>query len=94
MLVVKIVAVGALTWSLPRGRDLIEGEELTVNDALKSLVAKHGQPIAEELLNEGQLKKGLSLLLNGRNVLSLPGRFETPLEDGDELIIATMLAGG
>ncbi len=93
-MIINITAVGALTWSLPSGKDCVEGERFTVQDVLNALVTKYGLSMAEELLEQGKLKKGLSLLVNGRNVLSLPDNFQTSLEDGDEIIIATILAGG
>jgi molybdopterin converting factor small subunit len=93
-LIVKVTTVGTLSRSLPTGKDMIEGESFTVQDVLDSLLKKHGQTMADELLSDGEFKKGFSLLVNGRNVLSLPNKFETLLKDGDELIIATMLAGG
>ncbi len=93
-MIINISTAGALTWSLPSGKDTVEGERFTVQDVLNALVAKYGLSMAEELLDQGKLKKGLSLLVNGRNVLSLPKSFQTSLEDGDELIIATILAGG
>ena len=50
--------------------------------------------MAAELMNQGTLREGLALLVNGRNVLSLPQGFDTPLTDGDEIHIAIMVAGG
>ncbi len=93
-MIINITAAGALTWSLPSGKDCVEGERFTVQDVLNALVTKYGLSMAEEMLEQGELKKGLSLLVNGRNVLSLPDNFQTSLEDGDEVVIATMLAGG
>lgn len=93
-MIINISTAGALTWSLPSGKDSVKGERFTVQDVLHALVAKYGLSMAEELLDHKKLKKGLSLLVNGRNVLSLPDNFQTSLEDGDELIIATILAGG
>ena len=93
-MVVNITAVGALTWSLPCGKDAIEGEHFTVQDVLNALVMKYGQTMADELLENGELRKGLCLLVNGRNVLSLPNTFRTSLKNGDEVIIAAIVAGG
>jgi ThiS family len=91
---VKIVTAGALTHSLPAGRDIIEGESLTVRGLLNTLVDKYGVGMAEELLHQGNLRNGLALLLNGRNVLSLPAQFETSLREGDEVLISLIVAGG
>ena len=45
-------------------------------------------------MDDGGLRKGLALLVNGRNVLSLPEKFETPLQEGDEVIVTIIVAGG
>jgi molybdopterin converting factor small subunit len=93
---IKVVAVGSLTWSLPEAKDIVEikEEKASVQDILKAMISKHGKALREELMPHGRLKDGLSLMLNGRNVLSLPHKFETPIQNGDELIIATVVAGG
>jgi molybdopterin converting factor small subunit len=91
---VKIRALGALTHSLRDGKTVIEGRDLTVAGLLDSLIVRYGPQMAEELMDNGQLKKGLALLVNGRNVLSLPEQFETPLQDGDEVIVTIIVAGG
>jgi molybdopterin converting factor small subunit len=80
--------------SVPGGRAEIAGEGLTVREALDSLVRVYGTSIESELLDQGEYRKGLSFLLNGRNVLSLPKKHETKLSDGDELMIAAVLSGG
>lgn len=91
---VKITTVGALSRSLPEGRDCLEGDGLTVAEALDALIEKHGPVLAEELMKDGTLRPGLSLLINGRNVLSLPQKFSTPLKDEDRIMIALLVAGG
>lgn len=40
------------------------------------------------------LPKDLSLLINGRNALSLPDRLQTKLRDGDEVILTVQVQGG
>lgn len=91
---VKVRAVGALTHSLREGRTVIEGDSMTVTALLHRLIVRYGPRMAEELMENGGLRKGLALLVNGRNVLSLPEKFETPLQDGDEVIISIIVAGG
>jgi hypothetical protein len=93
-LAVKITCVGALTRSLPGGRAEIAVEGMTVREALHFLVKEHGESLESELLDDGEYRKGLSFLLNGRNVLSFPKKYETELSDGDELMIAAILSGG
>jgi len=94
-MIVKIKTVAALTWSLPSGQDQLEFDAgVTVQNAISALVKKHGASLKDELLSDGELKKGLCLLVSGRNVLSLPDRFDSTLKDGDELIISVIMAGG
>jgi hypothetical protein len=91
---VKVSALGALTHSLREGKTIVEGHNLTVAGLLESLVFKFGPRMKEELLDGDELKKGLALLLNGRNVLTLPDKFEALLQEGDEVIITIIVAGG
>jgi len=80
--------------SLPSGKTDLQAEGLSVQELLQALIQRHGEAMKRELMDDGGLRQGLCLLLNGRNVLILPRRFDTKLRDGDELIIATILAGG
>lgn len=91
---VNVTTAGALSRSLPGGRTVVEGDDLTVARVLEALVARYGPGMAQELMERSRLREGLALLVNGRNVLSLPERFETLLRDGDEILIAIMVAGG
>jgi molybdopterin converting factor small subunit len=91
---VKVSAAGALTNSMPSGKDIVEGENLTVQSLLETLVSKYGSRMARELMSQGRLREGLVLLINGRNVLSLPEKYETLLKEGDELLVTIMVAGG
>ncbi|MFH1243424.1 MAG: MoaD/ThiS family protein [Pseudomonadota bacterium] len=91
---VKIRTARALTHSMPEGKDIIEGQNLTVRGLIEALVARYGDGLEKELLDQGNLRSGLSMLVNGRNILSLPEKYETPLQDGDEVLIAIIVAGG
>jgi molybdopterin converting factor small subunit len=91
---VKVKALGALTHSLRTGKTVVEGDNLTVAGLLDCLIVRYGPQMAEELMDAGGLRKGLALLVNGRNVLSLPEKFETPLQEGDEVIVTIIVAGG
>lgn len=90
----SIKTVGALLEGLPQGEDQLNAEGMTVSEVLDEMVARYGEVMASDLYQEGKLRRGLALLLNGRNVLGLPQRFATKLHDGDELIITTIMAGG
>jgi molybdopterin converting factor small subunit len=91
---VKIRTAGALTQSLPGGKDVLEGRELTVRKLIDALVAKYGPTLEKELLEQGNLKEGLCMLVNGLNILSHPKKYETPLQDGDEVFITLVVTGG
>jgi len=91
---IKVSAAGALTNSMPSGKDIVEGESLTVQSLLETLVNKYGSRMARELMSQGKLREGLVLLINGRNILSLPEKYETLLKEGDEVLITIMVAGG
>lgn len=91
---VNVRTAGALTRSLPAGKDVIEGHNLTVRSLIDALVSKYGADLEKELLNRGNIKEGLCMLVNGRSVFSLPEKYETPLKDGDEVLIAILVAGG
>jgi molybdopterin converting factor small subunit len=93
-LAVKITCVGTMTRSLPGGRAEIAAEGLTVREALHLLVREYGESLESELLDANEYRKGLSFLLNGRNVLSFPRKHDTELCDGDEIMITLILSGG
>jgi molybdopterin converting factor small subunit len=86
--------VGVLQDILPGGEEIIEVEETTVSGLLDDLVRKYGAVAAKEFKCREGLREGLSLLINGRNVLSLPDKFQTKLQDGDEVIITVRVSGG
>jgi len=79
---------------LSNSQDIIEGNDLNIRKVLEILVRKHGQFLANELFDGDYLKKGLALLINGRNVLSFPKQYHTLLDNNDEIIITTQLEGG
>lgn len=91
---IKIKLEGGLPFNLSNGQEIIEGRELNIRKALLALVRKHGQLLANEIFDGETLKEGLALLLNGRNVLSLPKKYQTLLNDEDEIILTTRLNGG
>lgn len=91
---IKITTVGALNNILPNNIELIEGKVFTIQGVLEVLINKYGKPLAEELYKEGELNNNLSILVNGRNVLSIQDKFETLLKDEDEIIITEQITGG
>jgi molybdopterin converting factor small subunit len=91
---VTVSLVGILESLLPEGEDSIEAESMTVQQLLDMLVKKHGAVAAESLIGPLGLREGLSLLVNGQNVLSMPDKFQTELRDGDEVVITVQVIGG
>jgi len=91
---VKVSIIGVLQNLLPDEEDVIEAEKITVGGVVDALVEKYGAPAAKELKGATGLREGLSMLVNGRNVLSLPDTFRTNLQDGDEVVITVQVAGG
>jgi molybdopterin converting factor small subunit len=91
---VKITVVGVLETFLPNGDEIIEADDMTIQGLLDMLVTRFGASAKKELLDSDGLQKGLSSLVNGRNVLSLPEEFQTALHDGDEVVITVQVSGG
>lgn len=79
---------------IPKSQVIIEDSNLNVKGALEILVKKHGNIVINEIYDGSTLKDGLALLVNGHNVLLLPKKYQTPLNDNDELIITTIIDGG
>ena len=73
---VKIRTAGALTHSMPGGKDVIEGRDLTVRRLINALVTKYGPALENELLDQGNIKEGFCMLVNGLNILSMPKKYK------------------
>ncbi len=70
---------------------LVQG--VTVGDAMQSLVAQF--PTMRQYLynGEGQLRPFVNLFVGENNIKDLQG-LETPLSDGDKLLLIPSIAGG
>lgn len=67
---------------------------ITVRDAIKLMINKYGEKLAEYLLEKkGEPKPAFLLLVNGVSIKELKG-LETPLKDGDVLAILPPAVGG
>lgn len=91
---IKITIAGGLPIKLFNNQEIIEGSMFNIQSALDALVKKYGQELSDVLFERGNLKKGLTLLINGRNVLTLPKKYRTLLKDKDEILITPLLNGG
>lgn len=66
----------------------------TVNDLIEHLVARYGRRARQALYDEkDQLDPVVQVLLNGREWIS-HDRLDTPLQDGDSVVLMIMMAGG
>jgi MoaD family protein len=66
----------------------------TVNDLIEHLVARYGRRARQALYDEeGQLAPVVQALVNGREWIT-HDRLDTPLQDGDNVVLMIMMAGG
>lgn len=66
----------------------------TVNDLVEYLIARYGRKARQALYDRnGQFDPVVQVLLNGEHWVT-HDRFDTVLQDGDEVMFALMLAGG
>ena len=66
----------------------------TVNDLIEHLVARYGRKAKQALYDrEGQLDPVVQILLNGEQWVT-HDRLDTVLQDGDDVMLMLMLAGG
>lgn len=69
--------------------------EGNVAELIEALKQQYGRKIEEYLLNPltGELQRGILILINGVNALSMGG-LNARLNDGDEVMIIPAVAGG
>jgi MoaD family protein len=66
----------------------------TVSDLIEHLVARYGRRARQALYDEkGQLDPVVQVLLNGKEWVT-HDRLDTVLQDGDNVVLMMMLAGG
>ncbi len=66
----------------------------TVNDLIEYLVARYGRKARQALYDEkGQLDPLVQVLLNGKEWVT-HDRLDTALQDGDNVVLMIMMAGG
>jgi MoaD family protein len=66
----------------------------TIDDLIEHLIAQYGRKARQALYDSnGQFDPVVQILLNGERWVS-HDRFDTVLQDGDEVMFAIMLAGG
>ena len=77
----------------PKEKVSIERASPVVRDAARFLSTRHPGNWRQIIAADLSPAEGYTVLLNGRNILSLDG-LETPLAEGDELIFTVMVMGG
>jgi MoaD family protein len=66
----------------------------TVNDLIEHLIARYGRKARQALYDsQGQLDPVVQILLNGEQWVT-HDRLDTILQDGDEVMLLLMIAGG
>ncbi len=74
-------------------REFVELEGRTVGEALGALTDKYSE-LGKHLLDEqGKLRNFVNVYLNEEDIRTLQGP-ETPIKDGDSLLIVPAIAGG
>ncbi len=71
----------------------IQSEADTVRGALTSLVGKYPELERRVCGPDGELAQGLSVFVNHQSIKHLDG-LDTPLADGDRVLILIAMAGG
>jgi len=67
---------------------------ITVRDAIRLMINRYGEKLAEYLLEEnGEPKPAFLLMVNGVSIKELRG-LETPLKEGDVLAVLPPVVGG
>ena len=66
----------------------------TINDLIEHLVARYGRKARQALYDEkGELDPVIQVLLNGKEWVTYD-QLDTTLQDGDNVMLMMMLAGG
>jgi MoaD family protein len=72
----------------------VEFDGQTVSDLIEYLVARYGRPARQALYDrDGQLDPVVQILLNGEQWVT-HDRLDTTLQEGDEVMLMVMIAGG
>jgi molybdopterin synthase sulfur carrier subunit len=65
-----------------------------VSDLINVLLQKYGEKFKDLLLDtHGNLREYLKIMINGEDIRDIDG-LETPLKDGDQVVLFQTIAGG
>jgi MoaD family protein len=88
------ILLPALPEAIGRKELKVEFAGETVNDLIEHLVARYGREARKALCDEqGRLDPVIQVLLNGREWVT-HDRLDTALQDGDNVVLLMMMAGG
>ena len=93
---VKVSYLGYIRFLLGKREEEFELDENTsLGDLLNMLSQKYGEPFRKEIYEPGlqDLKYGYGVIINGLLMARLQG-LKTPLKDGDQVILTTLISGG
>ena len=93
---VKVSYLGYIRVMLGKSEEEIELKEgATIGDLLNVLSGKYGEAFRKEVYEPGlqDLKYGYGVIVNGLLMARLQG-LKTPLKDGDQVILTTLISGG
>ena len=75
------------------GADQVVVEAVTVRDALAAATERHGALLQHVLTRDGKLRPYVKMFVRSNDVRDLEG-LDTPLVDGDTVMIVPSVAGG
>lgn len=89
---VKVIRLGVLEDLV--ANEVIELQEgATVGDLIRALGSKYGENVEREILEGGQVRDHLRILINGRGIGPMGGLVVT-LRDEDTVMFVVPVAGG
>lgn len=89
---VKVLIPSALR-QFADGNDTLEMEGRNVGDVLQSLTDEFPQLKVHLFSEDGELRNFVNVFLNDENIRDMQ-RQDTPVQDGDEVVIVPAVAGG
>jgi len=76
------------------GKKEAEAEGSLLKEALESLSKEHGEEFKTKILDSaGNLRRHIRIYINGKDIRFL-NQLNTPLKDGDEVLILPAVVGG
>ncbi|MDQ3094625.1 MAG: MoaD family protein [Actinomycetota bacterium] len=74
------------------GAKAVEGSGTTISEVIDDLETRHGG-LKERLVESGDLRRFINVYVNDEDVRFLAG-VQTPVKDGDTIVVLPAVAGG